>query len=59
VLGAADPPVKLPSILSALKLDKEKVRAGVVVAVATDVVNRGDSAPALKLVTVPLPPPEY
>jgi len=36
-------------------LDKENVSAGVVVAVATDVVKRGDKVPALKLVTVPVP----
>jgi ABC-type lipopolysaccharide export system ATPase subunit len=33
---------------------REKLRAGVVVAVATEVVNSGLRVPALKLVTVPL-----
>jgi hypothetical protein len=38
----------------------ENVKAGVVVPVATLVVNRGDRLPDVKLVTVPLPPPpEY
>jgi hypothetical protein len=40
-------------------LDRLKLSAGVVVAVATPVENRGDRFPAEKLVTVPLPePPE-
>ena len=36
---------------------RAKLKAGVVVAVATEVVNNGESVPALKLVTVPLPAP--
>jgi hypothetical protein len=36
---------------------KENVNAGVVVAVATDDVNKGERFPALKLVTVPEPNP--
>ena len=35
-------------------MDSEKVKAGVEVAVATDVVNSGERLPAEKLVTVPL-----
>lgn len=37
-------------------LEIVKVNAGVVVALATDVVKRGERAPALKLVTEPPPP---
>jgi hypothetical protein len=33
-----------------------KLRAGVEVEVATEVVNNGDKLPELKLVTVPEPP---
>jgi orotate phosphoribosyltransferase len=36
-------------------LEREKESAGVVVAVATVVVNRGERAPAEKEVTVPVP----
>jgi hypothetical protein len=36
-------------------LDREKLRAGVLVAVATLLVNSGERFPALKLVTVPAP----
>jgi hypothetical protein len=53
--GPAALPVALPNTVPAAALDREKVSAGVVVAVATDVVNRGDRLPALKEVTVPLP----
>jgi hypothetical protein len=38
-------------------LDKVNVNAGVVVAVATEVVNSGERAPAEKDVTDPLPVP--
>jgi hypothetical protein len=41
----------------AAALDKENVKAGVVLDVATDVLNKGVRLPAVKLVTVPLPPP--
>ena len=39
----------------ALKFDAEKVSDGVEVAVATEVVNRGDRFPAEKFVTDPTP----
>jgi hypothetical protein len=55
--GAADAPVKLPNTELAAAALAVNVNAGVVVEVATDVVNRGDSAPALNAVTVPEPPP--
>jgi hypothetical protein len=38
--------------------DCVKVRAGVLVGVATEVVNSGESAPAENVVTVPVPVPE-
>ena len=40
-----------------LAVDSAKVSAGVVVAVATEVVNSGERAAALNEVTVPEPPP--
>jgi hypothetical protein len=46
-----------PNKVNAAVLVKLKVRAGVVVGVATLVVKSGERFPALKLVTVPLPPP--
>ena len=46
--------VLLPNTVPPAALLKLKVNAGVVVAVATDVVNRGDNAPALNDVTVPV-----
>jgi hypothetical protein len=55
-VGATVEPVKLPKTVLAAAVERENVKAGVVVAVATEVVNRGDRASALKLVTVPLPP---
>jgi hypothetical protein len=39
-------------------VSKENERAGVVVGVATDVVNSGIRLPALKLLTPPPPPPD-
>ena len=56
-VGAAELPVKFPNTVFAAAVESVKDRAGVVVAVATDVVNRGDRVPAEKLVTVPDPPP--
>jgi hypothetical protein len=53
VEGAADDPVKFPKMLSAEKFERANESAGVVVAVATEVVNRGLNVPALKLVTLP------
>jgi hypothetical protein len=56
--GAAAPPLAGPAKTEfCAALDRVKVNAGVLVAVATEVVNRGLSVPALKLVTVPPPPP--
>ena len=42
-----------PKIENARALDKVNDNAGVVVGVATDVVNNGDKVPAEKFVTVP------
>jgi hypothetical protein len=54
--GAPAPPVAGPaSTLFWAALDRENVNAGVLVAVATDVVNRGERLPALKAVTEPPP----
>jgi hypothetical protein len=53
--GAAAPVVALPNTVPPAALLNAKVRAGVVVAVATEVVKSGLSAPALKDVTVPVP----
>jgi hypothetical protein len=53
--GAAAPVVAFPNTVPPAALVNAKVRAGVVVAVATLVVNRGLRFPALKLVTVPVP----
>lgn len=55
--GAAVELEKLPKTEKAGAFDSEKLRAGVVVLVATEVVNSGDRFPEVKLVTVPLPPP--
>ena len=46
----------LPKSVKAAAFDRLKLSAGVVVAVATLVVNSGERLPALKLVTVPVPP---
>jgi len=51
--GAALEEVLLPNIVLAAALDKEKLRAGVVVAVATLVENNGLKLPDEKLVTEP------
>ena len=53
--GAAAPVVVLPNTVPPAALLSENDNAGVVVDVATEVVNRGLSVPALKLVTVPVP----
>lgn len=53
-VGTADEPVKLPNTVLAEAVDRAKLNAGVVVPVATDVVNRGDNAPAVNDVTVPV-----
>jgi hypothetical protein len=53
--GAPVDPVELPKIVPAVALDSENVSAGVVVPVATDVVNSGERFPAVKDVTVPEP----
>jgi hypothetical protein len=53
--GAAAPAVELPNTVPPAALLSAKVRAGVVVAVATEVVKRGLSDPALNDVTVPVP----
>lgn len=51
--GPAALPVALPRTVPADALLNANVKAGVVVAVATEVVNSGERPPALKLVTVP------
>lgn len=56
-LGAAVDPVKFPNAVFAATLESVNVKAGVVVAVATDVVNNGDRFPEENDVTVPAPPP--
>jgi hypothetical protein len=57
-VGAPDPPLAGPASTSFCPaLERENVSAGVVVGLATDVVNNGLRFPALKLETVPLPPP--
>jgi hypothetical protein len=54
--GAPAPPDAGPANTEfCAALESEKDRAGVVVAVATLVVNSGDRLPAEKLVTVPVP----
>lgn len=50
-LGAAAPPVLLANSVKAAALLNVKLNAGVVVAVATEVVNSGERVPALKEVT--------
>ena len=57
--GAAVDPVKLPYDVFAAAVDKEKVSAGVLVAVATDDVNSGERLPAENDVTDPPPPPPH
>jgi hypothetical protein len=52
-VGAALLPVPLPKNVFAAADDSVKLRAGVVVDVATDEVKRGDRLPDEKLVTVP------
>ena len=47
--------VLFPKNRCAAAVDNANVCAGVVVAVATEVVNNGERFPLLKLVTVPLP----
>jgi len=56
VEGAADDPVKFPKMLSGEKFEIVKDKAGVLVGVATEVVNSGVKFPALTLATVPAPP---
>ena len=53
--GAADEPVQFAKTVSAPALERANVNAGVVVAVATLVVNSGERFPALKVVTLPVP----
>jgi hypothetical protein len=54
--GPAELPVRLAYTVCAAKFDRLKVSDGVVLAVATLVVNSGERLPALKVVTVPPPP---
>ena len=51
--GAPVDPVQFPKTKFARDVESENVSAGVLVAVATDVVNNGESVPALKDVTLP------
>jgi len=55
--GALELELLFPNTVPPAAFDRLNVSAGVVVAVATLVVNSGDRFPALKLVTVPEPPP--
>ena len=56
-VGAAALPVVGPANTAfAVCVDKVKVKAGVVLEVATPDVNKGERSPAVKLVTVPPPP---
>ena len=55
--GAAVEPVKFPKCVFAAAVESEKVWAGVVLAVATDVVNRGERLPEENVVTPPLQAP--
>lgn len=55
--GAALPDVALPKIVLAAALDRANERAGVVVGVATLVVNNGDRLPDEKILTLPPPVP--
>ncbi len=50
--------VAAPKIVFAVCAESVNVSAGVLVDVATEVVNRGERLPAEKEVTVPPPPPE-
>jgi hypothetical protein len=54
-VGCAELPVKFPNTELAACAMPVNVSAGVVVAVATDVVNRGDILPLLNDVTLPAP----
>ena len=57
-VGVATPPDVGPAnTVFAVCVESVKERAGVVVAVATDVVNNGERLPLEKLVTVPEPTP--
>jgi len=56
-VGPAADPVALPSTVPAAAFVNAKVKAGVVVAVATLVVNIGERVPAENDVTVPVPVP--
>jgi hypothetical protein len=56
-VGPDEELVRLPSRVLAPALDRVKVSAGVVVGVATEVVNNGDRLPAVNVVTPPPPPP--
>jgi hypothetical protein len=51
--GAAEEPVKFPKNVCEAALESVNVNAGVLVAVATDVVNSGLNVPAENVVTVP------
>jgi hypothetical protein len=53
--GAAELPLAFPKTVPPAAFESANVSAGVVVDVATNVVNKGERAPALKLVTVPVP----
>src|SRR5690606_26515838 len=55
--GVVELPVELPNQVLDPALDNAKLKDGVVVLFDTEVVNNGDKLPALKLVTVPVPPP--
>lgn len=55
--GAAALAPLLPSMVPAGAWDKVKERLGVVEALATEVVNKGERVPAENVVTVPVPPP--
>jgi len=58
-LGAAAPPLGGPAKTElAAAFDKVNVSAGVVVEVATLVVNKGERVPAVKFVTEPPPAPD-
>ena len=54
-VGVALEPVKLPKTVFAAAVERAKDSAGVLVDVATEVVNSGDRFPEETLVTVPVP----